>query len=186
MDQQPHGHRIHFHVNRLDLLGRERGFAPEIEQCVQRRMRGGTRGIQRDGDARLEDFPPEAEVGHRGLERAVLAVHGRQVPLGTLERVGARRESTLREPRGHHAIACGQARMKRLDDAADVLLQTARRGRGNPQRVTDGICAEPEDARRGSGGAERPDRRRAMPSALVIVPRVHDRAQSAFELEAQT
>ena len=46
------------------------------------------------------------------------------------------------------------------------------------------IDIEPQDARRRRGGPQRPDRRRAVPAALVVVPRVHDVAEAALQLEA--
>ena len=113
----------------------------------------------------------------------LLAVHGRQISLRSIDRVRARGEPALRQPRRHHAVARGHARMQRLDHAADVLLQSARRRGSDSQRVLRGVRVEAEHARRSGGRTERADRRRAVPAALMVVPRVHHVSQPAFELE---
>ena len=54
---------------------------------------------------------------------------------------------------------------------------------GNAERVNRGLRIQSQKTRSGRGGAERTDRRRAVPSPLVIVTGIHHQPQPAFDLE---
>ena len=111
------------------------------------------------------DLPARAQIGDRGLERRLLAVHHRQIALRSVDRVSACREPALRESGRHHAIARGHARMQRLDHAAQVLLQPARPTRPQcPARVA-------WRARRGRAPAPPPRPRRACRSTRCSASR---------------
>ena len=79
--------------------------------------------------------------------------------------------SPLRQPRRDHAVARGQPRMQRLHHRAEVLLQPARRRRGDAERVCVAASSRPSS--------------RAAAAAAPIVPSVevqcHPRCDSGAD-----
>ena len=146
-------------------------------------MRARARRVELDGDARVDDLPARAEIRGRAGEIIAGAVERVQKTLRAVEGLRAAREAAFREQRGEHAVARGQARVQRLHHRPEVLLQARRRRRGDGQRVGGANGVESEEARGAGGGADRAERRRAVPAALVVA-RVHQPAQARLDLEA--
>ena len=89
----------------------------------------------------------------------------------------------LRQQRRDDAVSRRQPRVQRLHHRPEVFLEAGRLGRGNRERVPGRAGVETEQARRGGRRADRAERRRAVPAALIVA-RVHRAAQPPFELEA--
>ena len=92
-------------------------------------MGGGASRIQLHGDAGVEDFPASTEVGERfgKRRRRLLAVHGGEIALWTIDRLIAGGEPVMGEARRHHPVSSGHACVQRLHHRADVLLEAAGR-----------------------------------------------------------
>ena len=73
--------------------------------------------------------------------------------------------------------------MQRLHHRAEVLLQPGRRGRRDRQRMPGRGGVESQHPRDGRRRANRAQRRRAVPAALVV-PRVQRPTESRLHLEA--
>ena len=83
-----------------------------------------------------------------------------------------------------HAVARRQPGMQRLDHRPEVLLQAGRLGRGDRERVSaSAVASSPSSAADGRGGADRPERGRAVPAALIVA-RIHRAAEPRFDLES--
>ena len=175
--------RVDADVNPLDISGVEAVAAFQIQQRVERRVRRGARGIQLDGDARIEDLPAPAEIGDKGKERGRFTVHGGEEPLRSFDRRTTRGHARLREQRRQHAVARREAGVERLHHRSEVFLEARRFGRGNGQGVADDPGAESEKARCRGRGTNRAQRGRAVPSAPVVAG-IHRTPQTRFDFEA--
>ena len=146
-------------------------------------MRARARRIELHGDAGVDDFPAAAEIGGVLGERRVLAVHRCQKSLRPFDRRRARGHAAARQLRREHAVARRESGVQRLHHRAEVLFQAGRFRRRDRQRVAARRFVQTEQPRRRRGGADRAERRRAVPAAL-IVPRVHRASQPRLDLEA--
>jgi hypothetical protein len=185
VDEQPRRHRVHFDIDSFDILRRQVVALLQREQCVQRRVRCRARRKELHCDAGVENFPARTQVRNRVAQRRrrLLTIHCRQVTLRTLDCLHAGNETRFRKASRHHAISGGHAGMQRLDHTAEVFLEPACRRRRNSQSVNRLGNVEAQKPRSGCCRAQRPDRRGAMPSSLMIVTRIHHQSQPAFELE---
>ena len=163
---------------------RESLAPPQIEQRVERRVRAGARRIQLHGDAGVDDLPARAEIGGDVVERRVARCPSRPEIPAARRSPRARGHAAPREQRREHAVARGQARVQRLHHRAEVLFQAGRFRRRDRQRVARSRSASSPSSRARRGrGADRAERRRAVPAALVV-SRVHRAAEPRFDLEA--
>ncbi len=113
IDQQTRRHRIHFDLDCFDAVGRNLVTLDEIEQHVQRRMRGGARRVELHGDTGLENLPSPVEVARCRAQRRgrMLTVHRHKISLRAVDRVLARDESLLRQPRGQDTVPGSESRV---------------------------------------------------------------------------
>ena len=158
-------------------------MALQIEQRIQRRVGAGARRIQLHRDAGVDDLPTRAEIGGQRFERRLLAVHRGEKTLRPIDCRGARRHACLCEHGRDDAVSRRHPRVQRLHHRAEILLEAGRRRRRDRQRVIGGRRIETEQPRRSGGSADGAQRRRAVPSALIVA-RIHRAAQPPFQLEA--
>ena len=158
--------------------------APQIEQRVERRVRAGARRIQLHGDPGVEDLPARAEIGERRRRaRAARCPSPRRNPCGpsiaaALAVIPACASSAASTPLRAASPACSGftivPKFSFRPDASDAAIASA---------CPAAAASSPSSRRRRGRGADRPERRRAVPAALIVA-RVHRAAEPPFDLEA--
>ena len=160
VNEQTRRHRVDLDVDRADVGCLDVVTMHDIEEGVERRVRGRAGRVELHRNTRVVDFPSRSEIG--GGSREILgrasAVHRGEIALRSGQRVFAGGEPASREHRGHHAVTRGCSRVQRLGHGPDVFLQPARERRGDAQRVRDLFATKAQHARSGGSRSESADR----------------------------